>query len=155
MPTLVTSQTRDFTEQLIAHEAASDQPSKKGVPVAFRVCEKLRRPLTALAGAAGFHSLLSRALTLAKREAPGLGTLQVKADGELEDAGANGSSRDAEEGTFLAANLIALLFSFIGETLTLRLMHDVWPDALFMSQGSTGNDSPLTTEGTEKHEPQG
>src|ERR1700722_17346118 len=121
MPTQVTSQTRDFAELLIANEAASDTPLENGVPVAFRVCEKLRRPLTTLAGAAGFHSLLLRALTIAKREAPSLGALQVNAAGSLEDVDPNLYNQDAEGGTLLVAHLIELLFTFIGEILTLRL----------------------------------
>jgi hypothetical protein len=155
MFTQVTSQTRDFAELLIANEAASDTPLENGVPVAIRVCEKLRRPLTTLAGAAGFHSLLVRALTLAKREAPSLGALQVKADGSLEDGGLNGNTHEAEGVILLVAHLIGLLFSFIGETLTLRLMHDVWPAASFGSQGPTSNTATSTAEGTDKHEPQG
>jgi hypothetical protein len=51
--------------------------------------------------------------------------------------------------------LIGLLFSFIGETLTLRLMHDVWPAASFASQEPTSNTATSTAEGTDKHEPQG
>jgi hypothetical protein len=155
MSTQVTSQTQDFAERLIANEAASGTPSENGVPVAIRVCEKLRRPLTTLAGAAGFHSLLLRALTLAKREDPGLGALQVNADGSLEDGGLNGNTHEAEGGILLVAHLIGLLFSFIGETLTLRLMQDVWPAASFASQESIGNTRTLTAEGTNKHEPQG
>jgi hypothetical protein len=158
MATLVNPQIRDFAERLFANEAASDAPSENGVPVAFRVCEKLRRPLTTLAGAAGFHSLLLRAYTLANREAPGLGALRVRADGSLEDIEPNVKNRDAEGGTLLVAHLIELLFSFIGETLTLRLMHDVWPGALFNgpesnSQGSIGPPSTLTAEGTGNHDP--
>jgi hypothetical protein len=53
--------------------------------VAFRVCEKLRRPLTTLAGAIGFQSLMLRALTLAKRGAPSLSAVEVTADGSLQD----------------------------------------------------------------------
>ena len=37
-----------------------------------------------LAGAAGFHSLLLRALMLAKREAPSLSAVRVNADGLLD-----------------------------------------------------------------------
>jgi hypothetical protein len=153
-PTLVTSQTRDFAERLIAIEAALGMPSKKGIPAAFRACEKLRRPLTALAGAAGYHSLLLRALTLASREAPGLDGVRIKADGSLEDE-PDQNSHDADGGTLLVAGLIGLLFSFVGETLTLRLVHDVWPGALFMSLGSNGSVSLLPARAAEEHEPQG
>jgi hypothetical protein len=58
-------------------------PSEAKMLVAFRVCEKLRRPLTTLAGAIGFQSLILRALTLAKREAPSLSAVEVTADGSL------------------------------------------------------------------------
>jgi hypothetical protein len=154
MPTLITSQAGDFAERLIAIEAASGLPPEKGMPVAFRVCEKLRRPLTALAGAAGYRSLLLRALTLASREAPGVGTVQIKADGSLEN-GPDRNSHDVEGETLLVARLIGLLFSFVGEALTLRLIHDVWPGALFISLGSNGSASLLPAGGMEKHVPQG
>jgi len=89
-----------------------------------RVCEKLRRPLSTLAGAAGFRSLLSRALTLAKQESPALGAWEVKSDGSLE--GLNGEV--APSGAVLIAHLVGLMMTFIGESLTLRLLHDVWID---------------------------
>ena len=137
---------REIAERLFADEAAAATPSEASVPVAFRVSEKLRRPLTTLAGAAGFHSLLVRALTLAKREAPSLGVLRVNAAGLLENIEPNLNRHDAEGGALLVAHLIELLFSFIGEPLTLRLMHDVWPHASF---------NTFTAEGTGKHEPTG
>ena len=89
-----------------------------------RVCDKLRRPLTTLAGAAGFRSLLARALTLAKRESPALSAWEVKTDGSLE--GLNGDA--APLGAVLIAHLIGLMITFIGESLTLRLLLDVWKD---------------------------
>jgi len=88
------------------------------------VCDKLRRPITTLAGAAGFRSLLARALTLAKRESPVLNTWEVQADGSL--LGLNGEA--AQSGDVLIAHLIGLLITFVGESLTLRLLHDVWID---------------------------
>jgi hypothetical protein len=146
MHNLVSPQLRELAERLLADEAAATIPLEADVPVAFRICDKLRRPLTTLAGAAGFHSLLLRALKLAIREAPGLDVLQVNAAGVLEDVKPNRFNTDAEGQALLVAHLVGLLFTFIGETLTLRLMHDVWPNALFIS---------LASEGTEKHEPQG
>ena len=140
----VNQELRDFAERLFADEAVVS--SESGVPAAFLVCEKLRRPLTTLAGGAGFHSLLLRALTLAKREAPSLDAVQLTADGSLEDGDIEPhlDNRDAEAGTLLIAHVIGLLVTFIGESLTLRLIKDVWPDESFNS---------LTEEGTAKHEP--
>jgi hypothetical protein len=145
MPTLVSPQIREFAERLFVDEAAVATQSEVNVPVAFRACEKLGRPLTKLAGATGFQSLMLRALTLAKREAPSLSSVVITADGSLQngDVEPNLDTHD-DGGVLLVAHLLGLLFTFIGETLTLRLVHDVWPNASF---------STLTPEGTEKHEP--
>jgi hypothetical protein len=145
MPTLISHQMREFAERVIADEATSATPSEAKMLVAFRVCEKLRQPLTTLAGAIGFQSLMLRAVALAKREAPRLNAVEVTADGPLQngDAAPNLDNRD-DGGVLLVAHLLLLLFTFIGESLTLQLVHDVWPDASF---------STLTAEGTGKHEP--
>jgi hypothetical protein len=157
MTNLATPKLREFAEWLLAYEAAAAPVPETSVPPEFRVCEKLRRPLTMLAGSSGYHSLMLRALTLAQREAPSLGALQVKADGSLWDGevGPNLENHDAVGGALLVAHLTGLLFTFIGETLTLRLMHDVWPDASFDSRGSIGKANTLGAEGTRQHEPQG
>ena len=115
--------TRDLAQWLLVYEAAAGDSSTTDTPVVYGVCDKLRRPLSTLAGPAGFRSLLARALTLAKQESPVLGAWQVKEDGSLE--GVNGES--AQAGAVLIAHLIGLMITFIGETLTLRLLHDVWP----------------------------
>ena len=133
MTNLATLKMRDLAERLLAEEEAA-ATSSPGVPVSFRVCEKLRQPLTMLAGTAGFRSLLWRALALARRESPALDAIQLTADGSLADCeDLNRDTRDAEGEMLLIANLLALLFTFIGETLTLRLLYDVWPDASFDS----------------------
>jgi hypothetical protein len=145
MPTPISPQIREFAERLFADEAATASPSKAKMLVAFGVCEKLRRPLTTLAGVIGFHSLLLRALTLAKREAPSLSAVEVTADGSLQDGNVEPNLDNHDDGgVLLVAHLLGLLFTFVGETLTLRLVHDVWPDA---------SSSTLNAEGTGKHEP--
>ena len=53
----------------------------------LRVYEKLRQSLVAFAGVAAFESLASRALALAKPEAPSLGAAQIAADGSLQGLG--------------------------------------------------------------------
>ena len=67
---------------------------------------------------------MARALTLAKQESPVLGAWEVKLDGSL--AGMNGEA--AQSGVVLIAQLIGLMITFIGESLTLRLLHDIWVD---------------------------
>jgi hypothetical protein len=140
----VTPKTRDLARRLLDYEAALSALEPLGLPTAFGVCEKLKRPLTALAGPAGFHSLLSRALVLAKRACPTLGAVHVKADGSLDSSGENpviGQSQDEhdpEAGKALVATVLGLLFLFVGETLTLRLIHDTWPSELLVGSIAEG-----------------
>ncbi len=128
-------ESRHLARRLLAYEAVAGENSEPAESAAFRVCAKLRRPLITLAGVAGFRSLLSRALTLARAEAPSLSTVQVAADGSLkgldepEPHTAKEQARDG--GAILIAHLIGLLLTFIGEGLTLRLVQDVWPEAAF------------------------
>ncbi len=129
------SETRDWAQRLLAYEAVAGETSAPADSAAVRVYEKLRRPLCALAGVTGFRSLASRALALAKAEAPALSAVQVTADGLLQGLGELESQSDKDhaeqEASILIAQLLGLLRTFIGETLTLRLVQDVWPDAAF------------------------
>jgi hypothetical protein len=124
---------RDFARRLVAHEAARAEPPVASGSEAVRVCEKLRLPLSKLAGVAGFRSLMSRAMAMAKNEVPSLAAVHVGADGSLEgldppvhdqDTGAGGHA-----GVVVVAQLLGLLVTFIGEPLTLRLVRDAWPNA--------------------------
>jgi hypothetical protein len=119
-----TPTTRELAQRLLACEAVEAGTANADTQAVYRVCDKLRRPLTTLAGAAGFRSLLARALTLAKQESPVLSGWEVRSDGSLE--GLNGET--AQSGAVLIAHLIGLMVTFIGESLTLRLLHDVWLD---------------------------
>ena len=119
-----TSTTRELAERLLAYEFAEAKTVNADTHAVSRVCDKLRHPLTTLAGAAGFRSVLARALTLAKQESPALGAWQVNADGSLENL--NGEAD--ESGSVLIAHLIGLMITFIGESLTLRILNGVWQD---------------------------
>ncbi|MGA2962697.1 MAG: hypothetical protein ABSD96_13550 [Candidatus Korobacteraceae bacterium] len=123
---------RNLAPRLLAYEAAAGETSDSA---AVRVYEKLRRPLCALAGVAGFRSLASRALALARAEAPTLSAVQVTPDGLLQGLVELESQSDKDhaeqEGVILIAQLLGLLSIFIGEALTMRLVRDAWPDAAF------------------------
>ena len=119
-----TPTTRALAKRLLACEEVGTTSFMVDTHAVRSVCDKLGRPLTTLAGAAGFRSLLTRALTLAKQESPVLCALEVQADGSL--AGLN--AEVAQSGAVLIAHLIGLMITFIGESLTLRLLHDVWLD---------------------------
>ena len=128
-------ESRHFAQRLLTYEAVAGENSESTESAAFRVCAKLRRPLITLTGVAGFRSLLSRALTLAKAEVPSLSAVGVATDGSLKGLDELASQTDKElardGGAILIAQLIGLLLTFIGEGLTLRLVQDVWPEAAF------------------------
>ena len=120
---------QELAQRLLIYEAAGDNLSEANMPVVLRVSEKLRRPLSTLAGSSGFRSLLTRALTLAKAQVPGLSAVQIKPDGSLEGLSDLGNQdQAAEAGVILIAQLLGLLVTFIGESLMLSLVLDAWPD---------------------------
>jgi hypothetical protein len=119
-----TSKTRELARRLLAYEAVDGKQTMPEVEAVCRVCDKLRSALTTLAGPAGFRSLLTRALTLAKRESPLFAAWEVKSDGSLQVL----NGQQAPSGAILVAQLIGLMVTFIGESLTLSLLHDLWPD---------------------------
>jgi hypothetical protein len=129
-----------LAQRLLTYEAVAGRSIQPTESAAFRVCAKLRQPLTALAGVAGFRSLFSRALTLARAEVPSLGAVHVEADGSLRGLDELEPQTDTEQardgGTILVAQLLGLLLTFIGEGLTLRMVQDVWPEAVFDSRVS-------------------
>lgn len=99
------------------------------MPAVLRVSEKLRRTISLLAGSSGFRSLLTRALTLAKAQVPGLGVAQINPDGSLEGLSDLGNQDwDGGAGVILIAQLLALLVTFLGERLMRSLVLQTWPD---------------------------
>jgi hypothetical protein len=99
----------------------------------------LRQPLITLAGVAGFRSLLSRALTLARVEAPRLSAVQVAADGSLQGLNEHRPQVDADQareaGIILITQLLGLLVRVVGEAVTLQLVtSEILPDFKFVSQ---------------------
>jgi hypothetical protein len=68
MSSNATSKLKEFARRLLAHDAVSDKSAGTNDSPVFRVCEKLRGPLSRLTGIGGFRSLLSRALALAGGE---------------------------------------------------------------------------------------
>ena len=75
---------RDLAHRLLTYEAGAGKASEPMESSVLRVYEKLRQCLGQFVGGAGFQLLASRALTLAKPEAPSLNAVQVAADGSIE-----------------------------------------------------------------------
>lgn len=120
---------RDLAERVLRYEAVAAKPESE--PAAFRVSEKLRHLLSTLLGAAGFQALLARALHLATVEVPELSAVEVKTDGSLAGLSKvlprSKSTQMANGEVVLITEFLALMDTFIGEALMLRLVEDVWP----------------------------
>lgn len=145
-----TAKMRDLARWLVAHEHnQSNQSLGTKAPLLFgAVVGRLRRPMIVLAGAPVFRSLIARALVLALDEVPALRAAHVNAEGVLAGSGAVtqlGQKQMAKAEAVLIAHLLAMLFAFIGEALTLRLLQDVWPDAPLKIFNSRGNHSGQKT----------
>jgi hypothetical protein len=125
-------QIRRLAERLLAYEGGAGDPSRLA---AVRVSKKLSRPLNTLVGAAGFRSLLSRALALGNTEVAYLKAIQVNGDGNLEGfdkVKAQFSNAELAKGEVIfIGRLLGLLVTFIGEDLTLVLLQEAWPKATF------------------------
>jgi len=133
---------RDLAHRLLTYEAGAGETSEPTESPTLRVYEKLRQGLGEFAGVAGFQSLASRALVLARMEAPTLSAARISADGALQGLGQgldqfecqidNDKDQSAEYaagegGIILISRLLGLLLIFLGEALTLRLLRVTWP----------------------------
>jgi hypothetical protein len=98
--------TRDLAYRLLAYEAVAGKTSSLWSPQPFASIEKLHQGLGEFAGVAAFQSLASRALALARTEAPSLSAARVATDGSLQGLGELeqqldiDKDRPAREGSF-------------------------------------------------------
>lgn len=128
-----------LVRRLLTLEAAKSQDQESVIGAAERVSDNLRAHLSKRIGQEGFRTLLTRALTLTTVQFPHLSAVRVGEDGSLvglrRAAGISVhktpddvTQQDAVEGAVaLMAQFLALLISFIGEDLTLRILSTVSP----------------------------
>lgn len=132
---------QNLAHQLISEERRLGGSGNDG-RAAFRVCDKLRESLSALAGTRGFRTLLMRALALAKTEAAWLGRLEVGVNGALVFPAELEQEMDpkdaAKGGAALVTHVLELLETLVGEALTRRLVQQVWPKAALGDSKSGG-----------------
>ena len=121
---------RDLARRLLAATKGAAGPHDQE---AVLVNEKLRVVLTKFTGADGCAALLRRALALASAESPALRHATFSAEGRLEGveqlATQSGSVASAAQ-IAITAHLLGLLETFIGEKLTLVMVHEAWPEML-------------------------
>jgi hypothetical protein len=136
---MIRLETHELARRLLIYESAGGKSSEPEVSSTLRVYEKLRQNLGAFVGIAGFQSLASRALSLARSENPGFSEARVTEDGTLQGLGEidhqidfdKGADRDtaSDAGIILIAKFLGLLYIFLGKALTASLLRDTWPGA--------------------------
>ena len=147
----IPSKTRDLADRLVACEAVATKTTEPGKSATLRVYEKLRDGLSEFVGTAGFESIASRALALARTDAPSLNAVQVSSDGELHGLGQDlgeienpididndraGESKAGEGEIILIARILGLLLLFLGEAIVLSLLRITWPAGAFDDRNS-------------------
>ena len=142
---------RDLAHRLVACEAVATKTTEPRKSATLRVYEKLRDGLSEFAGVAGFESIASRALVLARTEDPSLNAVQISSNGELHGLGRDlgktenpididkdraGESQASEGEIILIARILGLLLLFLGEAIVLSLLRITWPGAAFDDHNS-------------------
>ena len=134
--TQVSSSATDLARLILGHEAAQAQSGLEVAQIAEQTCRRMRERLAILIGGLGFNSLINRAVNLTRSQMLTLDGVRVDVYGEQCLVGLQewAETRDRDEVmlTLVAvfANFIALLFNFVGEDLSLRLLRDTWPETL-------------------------
>ena len=135
---------RRLARQLLAASRdAGATTTEPDVDEVMLVIEKLRISLTRFAGTDGFASLLRRALVMATAEVPALKSITVGADGRLKGMDNLAGKAGAEAAEAITAHLLTLLITFIGESITLKLVRAAWPQTAL---------GPVDQESTERTE---
>ena len=124
--------------QVVGKRAGPSASATVLAAVAQRTYNELAEVAAPLIGQAGVEALMSRAVHLARREYPWLGSDRPDPTQHEENAFADvarclgqaeaGSAADAAAAVF--ARLVGLLATLIGDRLTASLLYKAWPDAL-------------------------
>lgn len=145
-----TSQLWNFAERIIAYEARGNHPSLTNRPAVFAVVERLQPHLANLMGQTGFGALFAQALVLSSAQVPWLRGVRAtaEADGALAQLATLEAQMDPQEFASgrveVFAHLLGLLAAFIGDTLMLRLVREVWPRLPLKDYFDQGHDHEKT-----------
>jgi hypothetical protein len=139
--------TRDLARRLLEYEAMAVESPEVKESATLRVYERLHKSLGEFVGVSGFQSIASRALALARPDAPSLSAARITADGSLQDLGESEPQIDDAKDqageypsgggeAILIARLLDLLLIFLGEASTLSLLRNAWPSESFDDRNS-------------------
>ncbi len=137
-----------LAKKLVAFQLNEENMYKSGNSENFKsfngkiifVSDKLRDPISKLAGNEGFNLLLSRSLALSKAKIEWINSVNVLADGTLdgfEFAAKHQNEQSVEHARItLAMELLQLMVIFIGEPLMIVLLKDAWPSINNLGSGN-------------------
>lgn len=100
----------------------------------LQVCDKMHPSISRLAGSISYRALLSRALAIARVRGQTLSALRFESDGRLvfdsEHPSAELLNPDIvrNDAVILVAAFLGLLVKLIGDTVTIRIVRQVWPE---------------------------
>ena len=119
---------------MLAREAGTEADASAIAAAARRLCERFAHQLTPLIGDAGVAAICARSLHLAQRQFPALAPVRPS-DQDARPFALLQPFLEQQEpavATEAAVAVLAtaseLLASFIGESLTTRLLREAWPD---------------------------
>jgi len=135
----------DWARHLLTDQAAPGAVSVQTQTATFLVYEKLHQQLRTPIGTSGFQALASRALTLARSEAPSLNAVQITEEGCLRGLGELEEQinldQSGEAGVIFIAHLLGLFLTFLGAATTRRLVQDIFPH--LEAQAESGTPAPF------------
>lgn len=120
--------------RMLEREAGNGANAPAIAAAARRLCERFAQQLTPLIGDAGVAAICARSLYLTRQNLPGLAPVRTAAQDHPPFALLQLSLEQQDPGaaTEIAIAVLAtaseLLASFIGESLTTRLLCEAWPD---------------------------
>lgn len=127
----------EIAGSLLAYESPAGGVKDPSLPI-FKVCDKMRGYLTNLAGETGFQSILAHALALSRPDVEWLRTVRISSQGFFEglrQAEENLTQSEISRGeTVVVTHMLNLLFSFLGESVTRALLHDIWWEVSFTNR---------------------
>jgi hypothetical protein len=131
---MTTGTTRErLFQRLLAREAGTDADARTIAAAARRLCERVAQQVSPLIGDAGVAAICARSLHLTQQQFPSVAPLRSSEDDTpFTRVQASLERQEAVVATKAAVTVLTtageLLASFIGETLTTRLLREAWPD---------------------------
>lgn len=143
-------QFRDLARRLLDHERGGRDTPVELAPAMEGAFRRLHEHMHNLIGQAGFQALLARAAHLTRTEAPWIESITIQVEpvltltGLAERVESQGAAEVTEGLKLLLANLIGLLCTFIGDSLTLLLIRRIWPEVALETPGSGSEGGQVT-----------